>query len=345
MTALDPRFAKTVALMRSTQHEGERISARAKATEIARQCGMNFDQALAQVDRPATPAQPANIFAGFDDWVEAREPGWKAKRAAEKAERERKRLARVAEAVARHGSPEAVLAPCEREQLLHEALWPWIVSAAAPWQRWTQSVDGYASVIDKPSERVRDAVANAYPLPTTFAEAKTENDYWRRRRAEMEDVLGDFGDDGLDVVCRLRADMVRDLAEHVLPTTTLQDLHARFAMMRDSEIDEPKMEAALFRDLSVLVDREAAQPSTDPSSTSNVHRSAEPIRPHRHGQIADALRTDPSRSDRDIARAFGCSPTTAGKVRREIGLVQPHRSVQRRGGQVFRMTMPRRNTL
>ena len=151
-------------------------------------------------------------------------------------------------------------------------------------------------------------------MPATFAEAQVEHDYWTQRRQDMLDIHDDEAaellTDALDLVAQVRADMVRDLVMHELPTTTLADLHARFALLRASEISEPETEEALFRDLTAIMEQDAAPPQ----------RADQPARPQPHGQVADAIRADPSRSDRDIARAFGCSPTTAGKVRRELGL-------------------------
>lgn len=56
--------------------------------------------------------------------------------------------------------------------------------------------------------------------------------------------------------------------------------------------------------------------------------------PVQRGRIAAAIKADSSRPDRAIAREFGCSPTTAGKIRAELGLSKTSRSV-RRGRQVY----------
>ncbi len=38
---------------------------------------MSLKQAVSEMNRQAAPAKPANFFDGFDDWMEAKEPGWK----------------------------------------------------------------------------------------------------------------------------------------------------------------------------------------------------------------------------------------------------------------------------
>jgi len=92
---LDPRFIKIVALMNSTAHEGEKAAARARAEAIAKSCGLTFDQAMAASKcQPAQP-KPANIFEGCDDWMEKREPGYKGRKAKERAEKAAARRARV----------------------------------------------------------------------------------------------------------------------------------------------------------------------------------------------------------------------------------------------------------
>ena len=50
MKALDPRFPKIVAKMRSTTFEPEKAAARLLAENIAIKCGMTFDEALSIMD-------------------------------------------------------------------------------------------------------------------------------------------------------------------------------------------------------------------------------------------------------------------------------------------------------
>ena len=322
---LDPRFFKVIALMRSTEHEGERASARKRAADIAARCGMTFEEAIRIHDAPtAAKAKPAegNTFAGFADWMEEKEPGYKAREAAKRAEKVQAWSLRKAAIIARYDSVEAAAAPCWREKLILAAVAPWRTVQRRPYERWTDKLDGWRDALKgyrHAPARVIAAIAGAYPMPMTFAEAKAESDYWEARDNELRDVFSkdgsgdDLGDTALDFAASLRADMVRDLAERDLPVTTLADL---------------------FRDLTTLVEQQAAAPAPSPTAAPAAPRSN---RPELVGQIKEALKADARRSDRWIARALGCSPTTVGAVRREMGLAGERRSVQRRNGGMYEM--------
>ncbi len=346
---LDPLFIKVVALMRSTEHEGERASAQKRAAAIAARCGMTFEEAIRIHDAPATAkagkAKPASKspFEDIDDWMEKKEPGWKAKRSAERAEKVRAWTIRKAAILARYGSVEAAAAPCWREKLILLAVTPWRTVQRRPYERWTDKLDGWRDALQgyrKAPPHVIAAISTAYPMPTTFAEAKAESDYWEARDNDLRDLFSkdgsgtDLGDTTLDFAASLRADMVRDLAERDLPVTTLADLHARFALYRDREYHDIETEDAIFRDLTTLVERQEAAPVPSPTAAPPAPRSR---RPELVGQLKEALKADARRSDRWIARALGCSPTTVGGVRRDMGLAGERRSVQRQGGQIYEM--------
>ena len=189
----DERLAKIIALWRSTQHDGERQAARGKAERIAKELGMSFEAAVAADQARNNPGN-SNIFAGFDDWMEAREPGHKAAAARQKAEKAAAHEARLEAILERYGSAEAALAPCERELLLHKAVERWRKPCDPPGERWTHSVDGWRSYfIENAPAHLHEAIRNANPLPETFAAARAEYDYWRAREREMADVLGEDG--------------------------------------------------------------------------------------------------------------------------------------------------------
>ncbi len=224
--------------------------------------------------RDLTPL-PLNFLALMARQEAAAPPAWRARRAEERRQRALRRDALIA----RYGSREAGWAPCEREKLLRAAVADWRIPQAAPHGRWTKYLDG-VHVFDEPTARVRAAIATAYPLPTTFAEAQAEHAYWTARRDDMRDLhddqLAELIDDPLDGVARVRADMVRDLVMHELPTATLADLHARFAIMQDSEIDEPEMAAALLRDLTAMLKMDEG-PWHFPRSSPDDHRGDERV--------------------------------------------------------------------
>ena len=119
------------------------------------------------------------------------------------------------------------------------------------------------------------------------------------------------------------------------PPTTLAEFRDRFAAYRAScERRDGHVERALLNDLTALVERERAGVSVGKSDSAQPT----PASVRSGGQIADALRANPTWSDRRIARAVNCSPTTAGRVRRAIGAAAPVRSVQR-GGRMYAMTV------
>ncbi len=328
MTPLDPRFSKVVALMRSTQHAGEQKAARSRAEAMAVAAGMTLEEALAVVAAPTSEW----FFDVFDRKEDAADRSWKAEQAARRRAKIAAWTIRRAALIAKYGSIDAATAPCERERLILAAVARWRTVRDNP--RWTHALDGWtgwalAARKEVPAH-VIEAIEQAYPLPTTFAQAKAEHDYWTDRNQELEDAFSDdgdsFGDNELDLPTAIHAELVRALAEHELPVTTLADLHARFAMYRESESNDDRVEAALFRDIGAMALREA--------QVSNVTTTSAPSPVHDAGGIEDLLEAHPEWSDRRIARAGGCSPTTVGRIRRVIGATCPNRSVQR-GGQVY----------
>lgn len=328
MTPLDPRFSKVVALMRSTQHAGEQKAAGSRAEAMAVEAGMTLEEALA-VD---TAPRSEGFFAGFADSMEAAHPGWKAEQASRRLAKVRAWKIRRAALIAKYGSIDAATAPCERERLILAAVARWRTTRDNP--RWTHALDGWTGWVLAARKEVPvhviEAIEQAYPLPTTFAQAKAEHDYWTDRNQELEDAFSDDGDlpgnNELDLPTEIRAEIVRAFAEHELPVTTLADLHARFAMYRESESKDETVEAALFRDIGAMALRE--------SQVSNVTTSSAPSPVHEAGRIEGLLKAHPEWSDRWIARVGGCSPTTVGRIRRAIGATCPDRSVQR-GGQIY----------
>ena len=260
---LDPRIAKLVALWRSTNHEAERASARAKVEAILASVGITFDRAVAQLNYEAVrAANPGNFLAGFDEYQEIQEPGHLARVKASREDKQRRWAERRAALIEQHGNPKAIIAPCGLEQLLLASVKPWRVAQKRPWHRWSESVDGWTSTWEKPPPRVQHAIMNAIPMPTTFAQARVEADYWRQRNEDIEHGLSEdgngLGDYGLDLVALARWNMVRDLAERDMPVDNLIDLITRFRMYRAGQVDDVKTEDALLRDLETIAAAQGA---------------------------------------------------------------------------------------
>jgi hypothetical protein len=347
MKMLDPKLVKVIALWRGTEHDGERQSARARIETLAAQAGMTVEEAIRQdaAERNAAAPSPLNIFAGFDDFMEASEPGYKAAHARNRVEKNAARAARRKTLFERFGSEEAITAPCERERMIHAALKPWRKVRKRPNQRWTDALDGWSNAFSDPPAHIDDAIRAAYPLPTTFAAARAEFDYWRSREMEFADAWDqNLSGDELDLAAYWRSRIVEKLIDSELVAKDAADVLARFRLYREREFHDNKTETVIFNDLERIVMKAAANVSSADTSAQTAGSVGDHIPATvQRGQIAAMINDDPSRSDRSIARKLNCSPTTVGKVRASMGLCAVARSVQR-GGQMFegRYGRPRR---
>ena len=206
-------------------------------------------------------------------------------------------LARREGLLARYGSEDAVLAPCPKERLLLAAV---------------------ASCGDTPApESIEAAIRAAYPLPTTCVEAAAEYSYWTERNDDLCAMWGAWGEEYLHPLPRQRSEIVRALLERELTPRTLADIRARVAFLATCDRMWDHNDQRLVMDGLESV---AASVQADSSQYTSTRK-----------QITEALKADASRSDRSIARALKCSPTTVGRVRRSLGLDDAPRSVQRRG--------------
>lgn len=88
------KFRKVAALMTGGAKEGERAAAKARTEAIAGRAGMTLKQAMAKIDSKPAP-KSANFFEGFDDWMEEKEPGYKARQAQKNADRKAAVLAAI----------------------------------------------------------------------------------------------------------------------------------------------------------------------------------------------------------------------------------------------------------
>ena len=187
----------------------------------------------------AVPPSGFDIFAGaFDDWVEAKEPGWKAKKAADRAEKAIRDAEERAAALAKYGSEEAVKAPCERERTLNAATAHLAGEFKKTYANGTFTVDGldgWSGGLDDAPASVIEAVSNAMPMPTTIREAKEEHEYWEARDREIDAVYGSHGNRQVGLAAAARWEMVRKLYERDLPILSVDDLHARLQFVAASD--------------------------------------------------------------------------------------------------------------
>lgn len=291
------KLRKIHALMTRGATAGERQAARIKAEAVAARAGMTLAEALSRLDAPA-PASTTNFFAGFDDWMEAREPGWKAAKAERLSERERKRLARCRELLAELGSEEAVFAETEPERRLRLALEP----LEASWH----GMESYGDWISgNPTPAMWEAIARACPLPACLSAVWAELGAWEALVEARVAFVPDY-----DAPPCIRA---RQAAlEHLMDTTpapSVEGLRARLAWLahlNDREMTrDVKDDAALIARLRA--DFEAVAGSVQSGRRSAADKAA---------AVRALLRTEPSLSDREIARRVGVSPQTVGNWRR-----------------------------
>ncbi|RYC29365.1 hypothetical protein D3273_24295 [Lichenibacterium minor] len=322
MTTLDPRFAKILAKMRSTPFEPEKVAARMLAERIAIKSGLTFDEAISIMDgkRSNSTYTPGRTEPSRQE---------AARREAERRRAEQVRIwkAKKTAIVKRYGSTDRVFARCECESRLVAAVSAWRTVVPGTSER-TSSLDGWRGwtrTAPLPPQRVVDAICKAYRLPESITEALKECDYWALRDADVAQMLCEGGraahGNTLDLVILVRLDIVRELAERKLPLRSVAELRERFRRFQAPFIADQALAAALLQDLEDLSHLSAS----DDSHVDSIAR-----------MIGNRLKQDPSISDRRLARELNCSPTTVGKIRKDLGLSGNARSVHR-GGRTYTM--------
>lgn len=293
------KLRKVRALMLGGKTEGERQAAKGKAEAIAARAGLTLQAALSKLDAPAQ-AQPGNIFSGFDDWMEAKEPGWKAEQARRRADREARRLARCAELLAEYGSEKAVFAATDLEKRLRRAL--------APLREGGDSFKGW--VTGNPTPAMWKAIQAAAPLPDTLQGIWAEHAAWEKLVSDRI-AFQPYYDPPRHVRARLAA-----LERHMdrTPAPTIEGMRARLAWLahlndrgftRDIHDDEA-MIATMRADFEAIAAGMKSPVGDEPQRTAQ-----------RRAAVLDLLATAPGLSDREIARRVGCSPQTVGNLRRK----------------------------
>lgn len=189
------KFRKVRALMESGATDGERAAARSRAEAIARKAGMTLQEAIDYCQPPIK-----QTFTGFDDWMEDREPGYKARRAAERAEKERKDEIRRREILREYGSKAALFRRTPWEKALFQAVEPiatlgYGTDMDGARYIYTQKIDG--KVFDFPKYEeitppIMKVILAAYPVPATLMDILGEHRSWRR--LELDRALFNVGE-------------------------------------------------------------------------------------------------------------------------------------------------------
>lgn len=310
------KFRKLRSLMLDGATEGERNAGRLAATNMAKRAGLTFEQAVSKMDA-AQPVKPKGIFDGFDDWCEAREPGYKAKQAEEKAVKETMRAAERRRLLDKHGSEEAVFAETEHERLLRDALEP-LADRQAYGVGEGSYVAGFAGWRHgKPSAEVWAAIERAYPLPTSLSDVWREFLEWE----ELDQARYAFDENGgPSIYVRARTSALEDLLD-TMPAPTWEGVEARIAWLNHSMNSETSRDAkedqALVRTLAADFEalkagagnrQEARSPK---SGTGNRRTNADKRR-----DVLAMLEAEPGLPDREIGRRCGVSPQTVGNWRK-----------------------------
>ncbi len=325
------RLGKLLA-MASSDNDGEALAALRKAKDMLADAGLDFKDVADRVRGSATPAVQfgrgkASAGSGhasfnFDDFMEAKDPGWKTKRAKEQAERERGEAERRAAIVAKYGSIEAAVRRSAWEQALHDAALPWLSKPNAapegkPWMagRWHRDMGGYSAAsfsLDATDPKCRAALEAAIPMPPTVRAAREEYRAWCARDAELIAALGRAGDTYLDLPASWRRTRVGSLADADMPLRTLDDLHVRMEIMSDDDFDY-----GLDPMVSILDAFERLVIGAD-TAPGPVHSGHPTSASDRRAAVLSMLSSVDTAgwSDRAIAKACGVSPTTVGALRR-----------------------------
>ncbi len=181
---------------------------------------------LADGQTTSGPAPPSIPVAAAGEMIAQflASPEIQARRAARDQERSLRRDAAIAE----YGSEEAVWRPCQAEASLEAACRPLIVLKPT-WGSDHVTLMGWdGGRFRRMPPEVREAVAEASPVPDSVREAWRELGHWEKRREDRRAFFEDFEEDAW-VKARIA------LLEHLLdslPAASLNDVRARLDWMQ-----------------------------------------------------------------------------------------------------------------
>ena len=257
----------------------------------------------------------------MSDAMERAEPGWKTWRAIEAEEAEAKRLVDLRRVVRHYGSAEAALVETEREARLREALEP--LADRRPYAVGEGSfVAGFAGWrTGKPPAELWAALASAFRMPETVADAWRELLEWDRLTADRETASPGYE---MPVYVRARQAALEHLLD-TMPDETAEGIRARLLWLaRVAAMDfsrDAKEDAALALRLQMDFDQFAqgvqnGRTRAARGKAAPIHRTNEDKR----AAVMTLLRDDATMPDREIARRAGVSPQTVGNWRARSGL-------------------------
>lgn len=147
---------------------------------------------------------------------------------ARRAARERERSLRREAAIAEYGSEDAVWRPCPAEAALEVACRPLIMLKPILGGDHVTLMGWDGGRFRRMAPEVREAVAEASPVPASVREAWREFGHWEKRREDRRAFFEDFEEDAW-VKARVA------LLEHLLdglPAGSLNDVRARLDWMQ-----------------------------------------------------------------------------------------------------------------
>lgn len=316
------RFAKVRRLMEGGATDGERSAARSRAEAMAKAAGMTLAQAMSKVDS-AAPAPPETAF-DFGDWMERREPGWKAQEMQKRRKRAEAKAKRRAELLRRHGSAEMLFEMTLYEQLLFAAATPFARRGQFPdWvgdrSAWFTTSIGGAGEFDflrSASPEAIAAVRDAYPVPHDLTGLLAESRMWHRLSRDREAFVDGEYRHHLEVYARIEI-IERELDTR--PVASWEDMQARFEWERfkfERQWIDPQSEPEsgliprLREDFAILRSLYEAG-AQNGQATASRRTNADKQR-----DVMSMLDAEPELPDREIARRCGVSPQTVGNWRR-----------------------------
>ncbi len=316
------KFAKVRTMMDRGATEGERAAARTRAEAMAQRAGMTLKQAMSEMDRK-TKASTRNSAPSFEDWMEEREPGYKAKAARERAEREAENARKREEALREFGSAAAIFELTEVERALYEAATPfakrewydgWIEGRFA----FTQELGGqcvdYVSANCPPF--IHDVIRKAWPMPKTLAGLLAEIRMWDTlHRMRSLFVPGEYHH---HQEVNVREWLVEEALDN-LPAANWDDMDIRFewALYKEQRtFIDPKaggldpFDERLRQDFEALRAKyehaQASEPPSPPPRRTNADKRRD---------VLSMMDAHPELSDREISRRCGVSPQTVSNWR------------------------------
>ncbi len=337
MSNLDiEKFRKVHSLINGGATAGERAAAKARAEAMAAKAGMTLKQAASNLDAVSEP-EPKGFFDGFEDWMEAREPGYKARRSSEREARNNAKAIRRRVLLAKYGSEAAVFARTDREAMLLTA-----VSDVADIRDW-MGEDGvvytYVDCIEGKrdfwrrsdmSDLVYDRIAGAYPVPEILAEIMEEYRAWESLRDDRQAFCDAEWNHHLEVDARIA--VLVDALE-TRPVSSWEDIAARMdwwdeclrSDIRASREEQQARKDRLAGDLKILRKLGCASAQGDGSAVARnfSRRTNSEIR----GAVLSMLDSNPAMSDREIARRIGVSHQTVCNWRKRTGNVARRQAV------------------